>query len=57
MNTNTALIVAVVLFNGMIAGCQPKTPVEKAKDKIEDATHETGQAIERAGNRVKDLAN
>lgn len=39
------------------AGCRPKTASEKVKDEAEDVTHETGQAVERAGERVKDAAN
>ena len=57
MNKNTLLIVAALLLNGLLAGCQPKTPAEKVQDKVEDAAHETGQAIERVGDKVKDAAN
>ena len=57
MNKNNVLIVAGLLFGLMMAGCKPKTPAEKLKDSVEDATHETGQAIERVGDKVKDAAN
>ncbi len=57
MNRSDAFIVAAVLISGVIAGCKPKTPAEKVMNKVEDATHETGQAIERAGEKVKDAAN
>lgn len=56
MDRNKVLFVAVVLVSGLMAGCQPQTNAEKIKDKVEDATHETGQAIERAGDKVKDAA-
>ncbi len=56
MNINYVFVVAAVLFSGVIIGCQPKTPAEKVINKVEDATHETGQAIERAGEKVKDAA-
>jgi predicted small secreted protein len=54
MDKNKVLIVAGVLLSGLMAACQPQTTAEKMKDKVEDATHETGQAIERAGDKVKD---
>lgn len=57
MNKNNVFIVAVVFFSGVITGCQPKTTAEKVEDKVEDTTHETGQAIERVGEKVKDAAN
>jgi hypothetical protein len=54
MNKNNLFVLATMLLGGMMAGCQPRTPAEKVKDKLEDATHETDQAIERTGDRVKD---
>jgi hypothetical protein len=51
------LIMALALGGSVMAGCQPKTTSEKIKDKVEDASHETGQAIERAGEKVKDGVN
>lgn len=56
MDRNKMLFVAVVLVSGLMAACQPQTTGEKLKDNVEDATHETGQAIERAGDKVKDAA-
>ena len=53
----TLLMLSVLSLSGFIAACQPRTPTEKAQDKVEDATHNTGQAVERAGERVKDAAN
>ena len=57
MHKNTELIFAVVILMGMAAGCQARPPAQKLKDKVEDATHEAGQAIERAGDKIKDAAN
>jgi hypothetical protein len=57
MNRKMMFIVTVSFLVGSFTGCQPKTPAEKLKDKVEDATHETGQAVERAGERIKDAAN
>lgn len=54
MNKNIVFAISTLLLNFLVMGCQPKTTSEKVKDKVEDATHETGQAIERAGDRVKD---
>jgi len=47
-------LVGAVLTCGVLGGCQPRTPAEKAQDKIEDAAHETEQGLERAADRVKD---
>jgi hypothetical protein len=57
IDNNKLLMGAFLLLNVGLVGCQPRTPAEKAQDKIEDAQHETGQAIERAGDRVKDSAH
>ena len=57
MKTSNVWLSAAVFLSALVAGCQPKTPAEKVKNSVEDATHETGQAIERAGDRVKDAAN
>ena len=57
MKANILLIGAIFFLSGGMIGCQPKTPVEKVKDKVEDATHEMGQAIERAGEKIKDAAH
>lgn len=54
---NIFLIGAVLFLSWAAIGCKPKTTAEKVKNKVEDATHETGQAIERAGEKVKDAAN
>jgi len=50
-------IVGAVLVAGVMGGCQPRTPTEKAKDKMEDAGHEVNQGMERAKDRVKDATN
>ncbi len=56
MNQLKTVALVLLATAGMFA-CQPKTTGEKIKDKAEDAQHETGQAIERAGDRVKDAGN
>ena len=56
MDKNKVLIVAGVLLSGLMAACQPQTTPGKKKDNVEDATHETGQAIERAGDKGKEAA-
>jgi hypothetical protein len=43
-------------LTALTIGCQPKSPSEKAEDTMEDAAHETGQAVERAGEKVEDAA-
>jgi hypothetical protein len=54
MNKNNALMVSALLLSGLMLGCQPRTTAEKAEDKMGDAAHETGQAIDRTVDRVKD---
>jgi hypothetical protein len=53
MNKSMLLLAVVGLGLGL-SGCQPRTPAEKAKDKVEDAAHETDQGLKRAGDRVND---
>ncbi len=51
------LVVMISLYGSLsLSGCAPRTPAEKAKDKVEDAAHETGQSLERAGERIKEKA-
>jgi hypothetical protein len=59
MKTFHALFAALfaLLVSTIAVGCKPRTTGEKIEDKVEDATHETGQGIDRSGERVKDAAN
>ena len=54
------------LWMGVVAGltgivffaaCKPKTTAQKVEEKVEDAAHEAGQTVERAGERIKDATN
>jgi hypothetical protein len=56
-NRNIFMIGAIMVFSGAVIGCQPKTPAEKVMNKVDDAAHEAGQAVERAGDKVKDATN
>ena len=57
-NNNKLLLVLFLMLTGALAvGCKPKTVSEKVKDKVEDAGHEMGQGIERAGERVRNASN
>ncbi|HAB18875.1 MAG TPA: YtxH domain-containing protein [Verrucomicrobiota bacterium] len=49
-------IVAVVLANLAVTGCQEKTPVEKAADSVKDAADSVGDAAKDAANKTKDAA-
>ena len=40
----------------LATACKPQSTSQKIENKIEDAGHETGQALERAGENVKDAA-
>jgi hypothetical protein len=53
----TKILFSAFLMASSLVACQPRTPAEKAKDKIEDAGHETKQGMERAGDRIKDATN
>jgi hypothetical protein len=57
MNKNHLWLGAALLLIAGLIACRSKTPVEKVKDKLGDALHETGQAIERVGNRIKGAAH
>lgn len=37
-----------------LPACEKKTPVERAGEKIEDATDEVGGAVEKMGDKVED---
>lgn len=50
----TLWLVGVFALSSGLGACAPKTPVEKAKDKIEDAAHETKQGVKRAVDKVED---
>lgn len=52
-------IACVIVLYGIstgLTGCQPQTIGQKVEDKVEDATHETGQAMERAGENIEEKA-
>ncbi len=46
-------LLAITLGWGAV-GCKPKTTGQKIEEKVEDAGHEAGQALERTGENVKD---
>ena len=56
--TTKSLLLALALLgaSGMIVGCEPKTPLQKAGDDLKDAAHDTGDAIKDAGRDAKDAA-
>jgi hypothetical protein len=47
-------LLGALLVLSTLAGCQPRTPGEKAKDAVEDAAHETRQGARRAAERFDD---
>jgi hypothetical protein len=38
-------------------GCKPRTPTQKVEDKVEDASHEANQGMERAKENVQDATS
>ena len=61
----SSLAALMMLMLGFAAGCEERSPIEKAADdvedaaeevgeKVEDAADEVGDAVEDAGDKVKD---
>jgi hypothetical protein len=48
------LPVLLVGFAALAPACKPRTASQKIEDKAEDASHDVGQAAERAGENVHD---
>lgn len=55
-NINRFSALGFTMLALLAMGCE-KTASQKVEDKVEDAAHETGQAMERAGEKVKDAVN
>jgi hypothetical protein len=51
----TTVLAAAMLIAGL-AGCQKEGPAESAGKKVDRAIDKTGQAIENAGDKVRDAA-
>ncbi len=56
MKTTTYAAAMLSLLIAGLAGCQKEGPAESAGKKVDRAIDKTGQAIERAGDRVRDAA-
>lgn len=41
---------------GALSGCEEKKPVDKAADAAKSAVKETGKAVEKTGEAIKDAA-
>ncbi len=54
LNVKIALLISFI-GGGLMTGCKSQTPMEKAK--VEDAQHEIGQSVERAGDQIKKSAD
>jgi hypothetical protein len=58
MNSKTWLLIGVLAgILNINTGCKPKTTAQKVEDKMEDAQHEAGQGMERAGEKVEDATS
>ena len=57
MNNTKLILAAGILLSGAVVGCKPKTPLQKAADKIDDATHDVGQSLEKAKDKANDAVN
>jgi hypothetical protein len=49
-----ALVVAATVASAVIAGCEKKGPAEKAGESIDKGVKKAGDAVENAGDKVKD---
>ena len=50
------LALALIGSSGIMAGCEQKTPMQKAGEDLKDAAHDAGSAIKDAGRDAKDAA-
>ena len=46
-----------LVFLLTLGGCEEKSPIEKAGDKVEDAADEVGDAVEDAADEVEDAVD
>jgi hypothetical protein len=46
----------LMLAMGALAACEQEGPAERAGEAIDNATENTGEAIERAGEKIQDGA-
>ena len=53
--TITTLAALMLLLT--LGGCEEKSPIEKAGDKVEDAADEVGDAVEDAADEVEDAVD
>lgn len=56
MKTITCAAAILSLLIAGLAGCQKEGPAESAGKKVDRAIDKTGQAIEKAGDKVRDAA-
>lgn len=52
-----AFVGFLALGMAAIGGCQDKGPAEKAGESVDKGVKKTGEAIENAGDKVKDATN
>jgi hypothetical protein len=53
--TMTTLAALMLLLT--LGGCEERSPIEKAGDKVEDAADDVGDAVEEAGEEVKEAVD
>lgn len=48
MDTKGLWLALAILGSASVAACEPKSPAEKAADKIDDAAHDAADAVKDA---------
>ena len=57
MKFKTFILLLLLLVTIALTGCEKDGPMEKAGKKIDNTIENAGQAIEDAGDKVKDATN
>jgi hypothetical protein len=52
-----ALVVAATVASAVLSGCEKKGPAEKAGESIDRGVKKAGDAVENAGDKIKDATN
>jgi hypothetical protein len=49
-----SLVVAAMVASAVLGGCEKKGPAEKAGESIDKGVKKAGEAVENAGDKIKD---
>ena len=54
--TSVALLAALALALGTLAGCEQEGPAERAGEEVDEAVEEAGDTVEEAGEAIEETA-